>query len=70
MTVSNFFASFLRSVNVKKPITVVSNGTDTNLYKPQKLNMIARSKYGISKAVVAYLYIGRLDRDKNVATLV
>jgi glycosyltransferase involved in cell wall biosynthesis len=70
MTVSNFFADFLRSVDVKTPINIISNGVDTNLYKPQKLDLKTRVKYGFNRNDVIFFFLGRLDRDKNVETIV
>jgi 1,2-diacylglycerol 3-alpha-glucosyltransferase len=70
MTPSHFFAGYLKNVGVTKPINVISNGVDTNLYKPQKPDLKTRSKYGLNKDDFAFLFLGRLDRDKNAETLV
>lgn len=70
MTPSIFFADYLRKTGVTKPINVISNGVDTNLYKPQKLDLNTRAKYGFSQNDIVFFFLGRLDRDKNVETLV
>jgi len=70
MTVSNFFAGNLRKNKVKKPIYVISNGTDVNKFHPAPTDMIVRKKLGISENSVVFFYFGRLDGDKNVETLV
>jgi glycosyltransferase involved in cell wall biosynthesis len=70
MTVSNFFADFLKSVGITRPINIISNGVDTNLFKPQELDSETRQKYGFEKTDVVFFFLGRLDRDKNVETLV
>jgi len=61
MTPSHFFEKFLKSIYVKKNICVVSNGVDTKIYVPVKRKINNRVKF---------FYIGRLDGDKNVETLV
>ena len=70
MTVSNFFANYLRHVGIERPINIISNGVDTNLYKPQKLDLKTRAKYGFNRNDVVFFFLGRLDLDKNVGTIV
>jgi len=70
MTVSNFFANYLKSVGVKRPVNVISNGVDTNLYRPRELDLEIRTKYGFSKEDIVFFFLGRLDRDKNAETTV
>lgn len=70
MTVSNFFASKLRGYGVIKPIFVISNGTDVDKFQPAPTDLSLRKKLGISNDSVVFFYLGRLDGDKNVETLV
>jgi glycosyltransferase involved in cell wall biosynthesis len=61
MTPSHFFEGFLKKLGIKKPISVISNGVDTSVFHPTIHK---------SSNTVTFLYLGRLDGDKNVATLV
>lgn len=70
MTVSNFFANYLKSINIKPKINIVSNGVDTKKFTPRPKGDSLRNKYGFSGKDFIFFYIGRLDRDKNVETLV
>jgi len=70
MTVSNYFAGRLKKFGVTKPIHVISNGTDINLYKPGQINLELRKKLNINKEETVFMFLGRIDGDKNVETLV
>jgi glycosyltransferase involved in cell wall biosynthesis len=70
MTVSNFFAENLRKYGVTKPIFIISNGTDVDKFHPGPSDLIMRKKLGIPESSVVFFYLGRLDGDKNVETLV
>ena len=70
MVPTQTFVDFLDSVNVKTPKTVVSNGVDTNKFTPQPLDRSVREKYHIPKDAFVFFFLGRLDKDKNVGTLV
>ena len=70
MTPSYFFAGYLKGIGVKTLIDVVSNGTDIKKFHPGKLNKKIRKKLGIKDNDYLFFFIGRLDRDKNVETLV
>jgi glycosyltransferase involved in cell wall biosynthesis len=70
MTVSNFFARNLKKYGVIKPVVVISNGTDINKFRPEAKDPALRKKLGISDDSVVFFYLGRLDGDKNVETLV
>lgn len=70
MVPTQTFADFLKSVGVQKPISIVSNGVDTERFHPSSLNIKIRDKYNIPRTSVVFFFLGRLDRDKNVATLV
>ena len=64
------FVDFLKSIGVKTPIEVVSNGVDTNKFHQGAVNLELRKKYGFSESNVVFFFLGRLDGDKNAATLV
>lgn len=70
MTPSHFFKNYLKFLGVKTPIEVVSNGVETQKFLPTSTDYKFRKKYGIPKKSVVYFYLGRLDGDKNVHTLV
>ena len=70
MTPSHFFAGYLKGVGVKTPIDVISNGTDVKKYHPAPRDYAIRKKLGIRENDFVFFFIGRLDRDKNVETLV
>lgn len=70
MTPSNFFANFLRSLKITTPIHVISNGVDTEQFRPAPTNQKLKIKLGIPKSSIVFFYIGRIDGDKNVETLV
>ncbi len=70
MTPSHFFADFLKRLKIRKPIHVISNGVDTIKFSPTAKNPEARRKLGIPEKSVLFFYLGRIDGDKNVETLV
>lgn len=70
MTPSHFFAGALEKINVDKPINVISNGVDTARFKPARLNLTLRKKLGFDKNDFVFFFLGRVDLDKNVETLV
>jgi len=70
MTPSHFFKNYLKFLGVKTPIEVVSNGVEIDKFKPRPKNLNFRKKYNIPENKVLFMYLGRLDGDKNVTTLV
>ncbi len=70
MVPTQTFARFLSSTGVKTPITVVSNGVDTTQFIPAKNKISARNHWNISDDSVIFFFLGRLDKDKNVSTLI
>lgn len=62
MVPTQTFADFLQSLGIRTRIQVVSNGVDTNDYVPSPKKK--------RRGHAGFLYIGRLDKDKNVATLI
>lgn len=48
----------------------ISNGVDTELYVPRKTSLSSlRAKYKLPAGGSVFLYIGRLDADKNIETI-
>jgi glycosyltransferase involved in cell wall biosynthesis len=70
MTVSKFFAGYLKRTGVARPVKIISNGVDTELFKPGSSDFKTRRKYGFDDSQIIFFYLGRLDRDKNVETIV
>lgn len=70
MTPSHFFKNYLKFLGVISPIEVISNGVDTEKFTPRPINLFFRKKYGIPSGSTLFFYLGRLDGDKNVGTLV
>jgi len=70
MTPSHFFANYLKGLGIKKPINVISNGTDTEKFHPSNKNEVLRRKLGFVEDDFVLFFLGRIDRDKNVETLV
>jgi glycosyltransferase involved in cell wall biosynthesis len=64
MVPTQTFLKFLHTIGVRKQIRVVSNGVDTTIYTPSSEKEKSRN------TGVMFLYIGRIDEDKNVMTLV
>lgn len=70
MVPTQTFADFLKKLQICTPVQVVSNGVDTNIFAPAPRNESLRKKYGITKEDFVILYVGRIDKDKNVRTLI
>jgi glycosyltransferase involved in cell wall biosynthesis len=70
MVPTQTFAEFLKKDGVKKHIEVVSNGVDTGIFRPAVHNEAVRKKLGINKDDVVFFFLGRLELDKNVSTLI
>jgi 1,2-diacylglycerol 3-alpha-glucosyltransferase len=59
-----------RIMGKKRQIYPVSNGVDTTIYVPRRTSLASlRKKYDIPGNLPVFLYIGRLDRDKNIETI-
>ncbi len=61
---SNALKRVLREHHIKKPITVIPTGIDTNFFKPIEKEK-ARKKLGI-KGEKIFLCLGRLGHEKNI----
>lgn len=64
MVPTQTFVDYLNTLRVKTPTHVVSNGVNTELYTPPKIPRKTTT------STMKFLYIGRLDKDKNVMTLI
>jgi len=64
MVPTQTFVDYLQTIGVRTRTQVVSNGVNTDVYTPPQKQIPVR------KGKMTVLYIGRLDKDKNVATLV
>ena len=54
----------------KVPFEAVSNGVDLSRFKPGKAPDAIYNKYGIPKDRPIVLYVGRIDPEKNVGTII
>jgi 1,2-diacylglycerol 3-alpha-glucosyltransferase len=70
ITPSYFFKSYLKFLGIKTPIETVSNGVEVKRFAPRKQNPAFRKKYDIPEKSILFMYLGRLDGDKNVETLI
>lgn len=50
---------------VKRPVTVITNGVDTNVFGKRKKGFLRR-KTGIGKEEKILLYVGRLSKEKSI----
>lgn len=64
------FADYLRNIGVRKPMSVVSNGVNTELYHPPSANERKLALHGKKSGTVEFFYLGRLDKDKNVTAII
>jgi glycosyltransferase involved in cell wall biosynthesis len=64
------FAGFLHEIGVTKPVQVVSNGVNTNVYMPTMDRLEKRSTYNLPKDKILYFFLGRLDIDKHADTII
>ncbi len=70
MVPTQTFAAYLQTLGIQKRIQVVSNGVNTDIYRPASKNKTIRTRYGITSKQTVFLFIGRIDKDKNVRTLI
>ena len=55
--------------NLGVPVEAVSNGVDLAAFKPGKPDVEIYNKYGIKKDVPIVLYVGRVDPEKKIGTV-
>jgi len=59
-------SNLLKSVGFNKNITVISNGIDLTKFKKYSVNKHFLKKYGIEKKIPTFIFVGRIDKDKNI----
>ncbi len=52
------------------PVAAISNGVDLTNFKPGKVRSDIYEKYGISREAPIVLYVGRVDPEKQVGTVI
>ncbi|MBR6505724.1 glycosyltransferase [Candidatus Saccharibacteria bacterium] len=57
-----------REFNV--PVAAVSNGVDLSFFKPGKVSSVFYKKYGVPSGRPVVLYVGRVDPEKNVGSVI
>jgi|KBSSwiStaDraftv2_1062776.scaffolds.fasta_scaffold69553_2 1,2-diacylglycerol 3-alpha-glucosyltransferase len=65
-------ARILQNQPIRIPVRAISNGVDTNRFypNPETDRMGIRQKYCLAPAKTLFLYVGRLDGEKGLDTLV
>jgi len=59
----------MRTYNINSnKISVIPNGVDTNIFKPEKLNL--RKKYGFNKKQKIIMTVSRFSKEKGIETLI
>lgn len=62
--------NLVKIIGQPERIYPISNGVDTSLYRPRSADVaLLRKKYHIDPGVIVFLYVGRLDADKNIETI-
>lgn len=71
-TPTNTAASILRGQGINVPVSAISCGVDTQRFYPRPTldRQLMRRKYGLALDKVVLLYVGRLDREKDLDILV
>lgn len=70
MVPTQTFAQMLTKIGVRKKIVVVSNGVNTNKFIPGTKNTEIMSKYNLPQDKIIFFYLGRMDKDKNIGTII
>ena len=60
----------LREKELSVPVAAVSNGVDLSHFKPGKAKEAIYKKFGISSDKLTVLYVGRVDPEKKVGTVI
>jgi len=71
-TPSEIAKKVMQANGTKKDITVVSNGIDLDKYKPRTKEEVVSTaeQYGISGRNKTVLFVGRLEKEKNIDVLI
>ncbi len=67
-SIDNLFTSRDKTLNV--PIEAVSNGVDLSAFRPGKPDASLYSKYGLPADRPIVLYVGRVDPEKKIGTVI
>lgn len=62
-------ADLIKGLILDKPIIPISNGVDLNRFNPQNSNRYLKKRYHINSYEPVILFVGRLDKEKCVDTL-
>lgn len=62
-------ADLLLKNNLKTDLVVISNGIDLKKYKPKLTSEQAKKKFDLPLTKPAILFVGRLDKEKNINVL-
>ncbi len=62
--------NLLKKHELNIPVAAVSNGVDLTNFKPGKVKKEVYEKYGITYGVPIVLYVGRVDPEKQVGTVI
>ena len=60
---------YAKKEEFKVPVAAVSNGVDLSHFKPGKANKTIYKKYDVPEGRPIVLYVGRVDPEKNVGTV-
>ena len=60
----------LEGEDFRVPVAAVSNGVDLTNFKPGKVSEELYKQYGVSKEAVKVIYVGRIDPEKKVGSLI
>jgi len=62
--------ALIRKIGLKNNIAVISNGIDLNKFKPTKVETKDFAKFNLDKNVPIFIFVGRLEKDKNVDLII
>ncbi|MGI0119437.1 glycosyltransferase [Zooshikella sp. RANM57] len=62
-------AELLRKLNLPGEILPISCGVDLEIFKPREKNTLLAKRFGL-KNIPTVLYAGRLDKEKNIDTII
>ena len=58
--------SLVEEIGLKYDVAIISNGIDLNKFKPIKIADKDFDKFGLNKDIPIFIFVGRLEKDKNV----
>lgn len=63
-------AVLLKNLGLKNPLTIISCGIDLKKFNPKKNGNLMKKRFGIAGSKPVVLFVGRLDKEKNIDTLI